>query len=231
MASSVTPRFVADSVRNVIDYLTGAELVLAPNPVAESSSRISWHAADPSVPFLDSRDHTTISQYLAWLNAGNYSCVLFDGSLLQMSYALEKGRVIGHRLAYVPCPWQFDLSLIREGLALDEVFELCSSEDVLLRSPVRFDYDPAASRLGHPAAHMTLNSSECRIACVAPSMRIGSRTSCSSTSILITGNRITISSAWRHIVISANRSSRIPTEKACTCRGTQDCGIRPDLLT
>ncbi|WP_281920363.1 DUF2290 domain-containing protein [Nocardia cyriacigeorgica] len=159
---------MADSVRNVIDYLTGAELVLAPNPVAESSSRISWHAADPSVPFLDSRDHTTISQYLAWLNAGNYSCVLFDGSLLQMSYALEKGRVIGHRLAYVPCPWQFDLSLIREGLALDEVFELCSSEDVLLRSPVRFDYDPAASRLGHPAAHMTLNSSECRIACVAP---------------------------------------------------------------
>ena len=39
---------------------------------------------------------------------------------------------------------------------------------VLLRSPLRFDYDQSAAREGHPAAHFSVNSPECRIACVAP---------------------------------------------------------------
>jgi hypothetical protein len=33
---------------------------------------------------------------------------------------------------------------------------------------VRFDYDPSAAGILHPAAHMTINGSDCRIACVAP---------------------------------------------------------------
>jgi hypothetical protein len=37
-----------------------------------------------------------------------------------------------------------------------------------LRSPLRFDFDRSVDRTDHPAAHLTLNSSDCRIGCVAP---------------------------------------------------------------
>jgi hypothetical protein len=40
--------------------------------------------------------------------------------------------------------------------------------DLTLRSPVRFDLDPFAARTGHPAAHFSINSPDCRVACVAP---------------------------------------------------------------
>src|SRR5260370_23887527 len=39
---------------------------------------------------------------------------------------------------------------------------------MVLRSSLRFDLDLAAARTGHPAAHLTINSSNCRIACTAP---------------------------------------------------------------
>jgi hypothetical protein len=38
---------------------------------------------------------------------------------------------------------------------------------------VRFDYDPVAAKPGHPATHLTINSADCRIACVAP-LHVGS---------------------------------------------------------
>jgi hypothetical protein len=41
-------------------------------------------------------------------------------------------------------------------------------QNMALRSPVRFDYDPSAAAPGHPPAHMTINAADCRIACVSP---------------------------------------------------------------
>ena len=94
--------------------------------------------------------------------------VVLNGSLLQIADDVVGGQIVGHRLAYVPCPYDLDLELLDEGHGLADVCDLYRGGDAVLRSPIRFDYDPASASLHHPAAHMTLNTTDCRIACVAP---------------------------------------------------------------
>lgn len=172
-------RAVRDGIQNVLDYLVDSELALNINAVAITSGRVDA-AGDPyetirfvthdsSADFLISHNPAGIEQYLSWVRAGAYAAVLFDGSLLQISYYVAaRGTVIGHRLAYVPCPYDIDIELFRTEAIADAIDLYVGSEMVLLRSPIRFDYAPEASKAGHPAAHLTINGPDCRIACVAP---------------------------------------------------------------
>lgn len=165
---ALTVRSTRDSVQNVLDYLLDAELALYIDQMSVQGNRVTFNRSQRDQPFLLDRTHPGINQYLAWIETGAYSAVLYDGSLLQFTYDVLAGHVMSHRLAYVPCPFAVDLDLLRSGEAIADVIALYRDSDVLLRSPIRFDYDPAASRSGHPAAHMTINGSDCRIACVAP---------------------------------------------------------------
>ncbi|MGK3957607.1 DUF2290 domain-containing protein [Arthrobacter sp. R4] len=133
-----------------------------------SPSRVSFHVYDPTADFLTSRAHPTLDQYLAWIQSGAYSVILFDGSLLQLTYDVSGGAVSGHRLAYIPCPYELDLDLLAEGEPIADIVELHIGQVPVLRSPIRFDFDPAAAKPGHPATHMTLNATSCRIGCIAP---------------------------------------------------------------
>lgn len=163
-----TVRLIYDDVRNTIDYLSDADLLYYANSIAMGANRVSWHQHDRSAPFLITRDHPTIDQYLAWVSSGAYTAILFDGSLLQVTYDVAGGRVSGHRLAYIPCPYDIDRALLLEGEPLGDVVDLYRSSDAVLRSPTRFDYDPMSATSGHPAVHLTINSPGCRIACAAP---------------------------------------------------------------
>lgn len=167
----VTTRAVRRDVKDVLDYLIESEIALYANEVSMGATRVSWHAQDPDAAFLTTRDHATVSQYLEWVKLGSYSAILLDGSLLQISYQVASGEVSGHRLAYIPCPFILDVRLLSEGEPLADVVEVYRDSEAVrmaLRSPVRFDYDPAAVKEGHPSMHMTINSADCRIACVAP---------------------------------------------------------------
>ena len=104
MTVVTTSRNVFDDVSNTIDYLVRANLVYYANSVSLTPYRVSWHAHDKSVAFLSNRDHPSVSQYLAWLTSGAYTVILFDGSLLQLTYDIAAGVISGHRLAYIPCP-------------------------------------------------------------------------------------------------------------------------------
>ncbi|WP_374726679.1 DUF2290 domain-containing protein [Nocardia kruczakiae] len=112
--------------------------------------------------------HPDADQYRSWIDAGHYTCVLFDGSILQMTYNISGRKISGHRLAYAPCPWVLDTSLLEGGEPLSDILDAYRNEQCALRSPVRIDYDPTASRAGHPSVHLTFNSVDCRIACIAP---------------------------------------------------------------
>ncbi|WP_341395553.1 DUF2290 domain-containing protein [Arthrobacter sp. G119Y2] len=152
----------------MLDYLVQAELALFTNEVSMSDPLVSFHTQNKEVPFLLNRAHPGIDQYLSWAESGAYSAMLFDGSLLQATYQISDGLVVGHRLAYIPCPYDVDLDLLAEGAPIVDVIDLYLDDMPVLRSPIRFDYDPDAAGIGHPATHMTVNGTSCRIACIAP---------------------------------------------------------------
>ena len=165
MASSKALR---DDILNVLDYLSDAELVLFANSVSMTPTRVTWHSYDPAAQFIVSRDHPTIDQYLQWVSSGAYSAVMLDGSLLQFTYSLDDKRITGHRLAYVPCPFDVDRELLAGGDSLVDIMDLYRGTDAVLRSPLRIDFDPASAKPEHPTTHLTINSADCRIPCVAP---------------------------------------------------------------
>lgn len=163
-----TPRVVRDDIKNVLDYLLGSELALFTSEVSMTESRVSFHIQDTEAAFLLNREHPDIEQYVSWAESGAYSALLFDGSLLQATYQFSGRDLVGHRLAFIPCPYNVDLDLLAEGAPIVDVISLYRDSMPVLRSPIRFDYDPGAARNGHPATHMTLNGTSCRIACISP---------------------------------------------------------------
>lgn len=165
------PRAIRDDIQNGLDFLMDAELALYINPISFTPLRVSWHSLVESGGFLLNRGFDTVEQYRTWVRAGSYSTVLRDGSLLQLTYDFDDGEVAGHRLAYVPCPVEIDQELLAAGEPIDDVVSLYldnAAQHMVLRSSLRFDYDPVRGRSGHPAAHFSINSEHCRIACVAP---------------------------------------------------------------
>ncbi len=159
--------------QNILDYMQKKDLAYFTNAVSKTVSTISW-AAGKGSGFLTYRGDPTIEQYHQWIIDGHYSAILMDGSLLQISYDFDEGEVSGHRLAYVPCPFDIDSGIMLEMTPGDavELYKLEKLGDVRLRSPLRFDFAPAQAKPGHPASHLTINSSTCRIACSAP-IRVG----------------------------------------------------------
>lgn len=166
-----SPRALRDDITNAFDFLLEAGLVMYATSVAMRHTRVTWHALSQT-PFFIEESPATPEQYLRWVTSGHYSAAIPDGSLLQLTYDVRDGEVVGHRLAYVPCPVIVDEELLREGEPIADVVRLyldeASGSAVALRSPIRFDFDPASVGEGHPAAHLTLNDQHCRIACVAP---------------------------------------------------------------
>lgn len=163
-----TVRTIRDQIRNALDYLRDAELAQFTTEISMRSTVVSWHSLDRQGAFIESFDHPTIDQYVKWLASGDYSALLYDGSLIQLFYEVEGGEVLRHRLSYFPCPYELDLDLLKEGTPAAEVIELYRDSDAGLRSPIRFDFDRQAAAPGHPASHFTINGIDCRIACVAP---------------------------------------------------------------
>ena len=132
--------------------------------------RITW-AADKAVPGdLFRQDSATISEYRSWISYQSFSALLFDGSIVQISYDFDYQTLVGHRLVYFPSPFDFDRELL-EAFGLFEAIEEYQGSRVdlvRLRSPIRFDYDSTANPATHPASHMTFEWSHCRIPVVSP---------------------------------------------------------------
>lgn len=172
----MTSRATATDLQNFLDYLVASELAVFANPAVDSSGTVSWPSARGGGGLLVHREHPTVSDYRRWIRSGMYSAILFDFSLLQLTYTFDQGRdLVHHRLQYVPCPYRLGASTQFGGLDLDDLLELydgCNDEDILLRTAIRFDFDRVNSGTNHPASHLTLNVTHCRVPCFGP-LRLG----------------------------------------------------------
>ena len=167
-------RQLADDIDNLLDYLVGSGLALYRRPLLRTDDHVGWMPNSPGAKFLGTRDHHSLNLYRHWLDGGQFSAILFDGSLLQLSYSFV-GRVLtGHRLAYVPCPARVDRGLLLEFPILDVVEDALAAGHGLanLSTAIRFDFDVENSSERHPAAHFTMNTADCRIPCMGP-VRVG----------------------------------------------------------
>lgn len=113
-----------------------------------------------------------VDEYIFALKWSEYSCVLFDGSIIQISYQDNSDGISFHRLNYHPCPIEIDLSGQDSfEQPLDErvlqTLGVGNPDSMKPHSALRFDYDSIPVE-GHPLSHFTMLSSGCRIPVRAP---------------------------------------------------------------
>lgn len=114
-----------------------------------------------------------VADYLALLEGQEFSYLMHDGAMVQIAYTLTNANIDRHRLAYYPCPFDINPAELRryDGGLLDYILENFMDDvesNVVLRSPIRFDYAPEAAGDFHPASHITINDPGCRIPARAP---------------------------------------------------------------
>lgn len=166
-----TANALSRGIRGLLNELLNRDLILLPSAViVVDGTRVTWRSPTPTGQFVDFVDYPTIRTYRRWAEAGEYSALLPDAALLQLTYDVVDGEIAGHRLAYVPCPYRVDQDYLLTD-AIGDVLDLHTSEphgDITMQSAIRLDFDPGSAAIGHPTSHLTLNVSTCRIACEAP---------------------------------------------------------------
>ena len=153
-----------------------------------SSSLVTWRGSTESEPFSDPGQFASFAEYRRLVCDREYTCLLSDGALLQMSYLFERDRLLKHRLLYFPCPillddsagWDepgFDLSALLDDRLVDTVAQpddhdhdtdTRHTDGLLLRSPLRFDFDLEAQTPDHPGSHLHLLNEDVRWAVFGP---------------------------------------------------------------
>ena len=122
----------------------------------------------------------TVSEYRSILRNREYTCVLADGAILQISLALRGADLERHRFAWIPAPVVVDSAdvnitdvaeLVDEGLfnaGVKLTDDETDGDDLLLIAPLRFDYDRSAQSDDHAACHLTFNRQSCRVPIFGP---------------------------------------------------------------
>ncbi len=164
-------RQVAQQIAGTCESLYALKLVSFYNMphelTAGDRTRVSWRHS-PGSGHLHS--FGSLEQYLGWVRGGEFSCILFDNSLVRASYECAGNNVVSHSLLYWPCPVRFHSSVetlddICDGLAMciDSPRAAKGVCDLTLRTPMRFDFDPDEEREDHPLIHLHTQFEDARL--------------------------------------------------------------------
>lgn len=168
-----TYKKISNSIRNFVDLLISHEIAVIINPVIERRTgndvRITWKSPTKERLVLNDNEFATVGEYRTILKKQEYTAVLYDGAVLQISFDFDSNQLVGHRMCYYPCPLDIDYQIIRSEPILDAVdLYLASRPDIHLRSPLRFDYDSSSAAHRYSKTHVHLNKQNCRFSVAAP---------------------------------------------------------------
>lgn len=176
-----TFREMRGEIQQLLSLLLRAEIAIDTNAVivnhqARGITRVTWPSRQEEVGKLFRGEFATVENYRHWIEVGSFSAILYDGSILQMTYDFLGRDLCAHRLAFVPCPFDVDEKILIGRSLLDMVTDYQETSVrnkkpftfVRLRSPLRFDYEATIKAINHPRVHLTFLWSYCRLAVVAP---------------------------------------------------------------
>jgi len=170
----INPEFYLKSIQSTLRLLLHKSLLIHCNQVILKHTnqvvKITWPnhvSGDINYGYFNN-----IEQYRVFLTASAYTCLLIDGSILRVCYEFKRGELVRHSLLFWPAPFPITTNDLIVG-GLIEIFDLYSMgqewQDLLImRTPMRFDYDPVFTSAGHPNAHLHMQNKDCRVALSEP---------------------------------------------------------------
>lgn len=161
-------RVIRDQVENLIDYFVENNLAIDVNSISTlesgTSKRLIWRLSKGLAVPASKLSFGSWAEYSNFVLARNFSLMLPDGSFILYSFDFQSDVLSGHSLLFYPAPAIFHPDDLDEFELLDLVEYCCGDiEKIRLRSPLRFDYDPANQKPDHSAVHLHFNSAACRL--------------------------------------------------------------------
>lgn len=141
--------------------------------ISEGIKRICWINHFPG-SISTSSYFNSLEQYKNILEKNAYFCILQDGSIIRASYSIKKNELISHNLLYWPSPFDLTLKDLDPSfggpleILEDIMFSDKWSEKMIMRTPIRIDFDPQNCSEGHPLVHLHMQNKDCRIAVNQP---------------------------------------------------------------
>ena len=143
-------------------------LSLKHEPLSKDILRLSWNNHISGT--LNTNDYfLSLEQYKFIIDNNSYLCILYDGSLIRVSYTFDKDTLIGQNLLWWPAPYSYKKTTLNDvtpqQLIQDFLDDQLWHENIKMRSPIRIDYDPDDKVVSpnHPAAHLHMQHKDCRI--------------------------------------------------------------------
>jgi len=163
------PKRIFNELVNTIKFLDQNDLTIFSNsPVYEEengNSRITWPNHTPG-RINCNKYFGSIRQYRHFLKYNLFTSLLFDGSLMKISYKFEKRNLVAHNLTWWPSPFIISADDLSNGSPLD-IFDLYAQDgwdqQIRMRTPVRFDFDLKKESTDHPASHLHMQTDNCRL--------------------------------------------------------------------
>ena len=142
--------------------------------LSKTEKSLMWVRENNSSLMID--NPSRIGDYISILERQDYSYLMNDGGVIQIAFVYDGNWTAQHRLLYYPCPFLIDLHEIYQAddgplPLVDFIIETFLDDpdkNLLLRSPIRFDYAPTKATDFHPASHLTINDPSCRIPVRSP---------------------------------------------------------------
>ena len=115
-------------------------------------------------PIMRGDAEDSVAAYFEDYVENNFSFLFVDGSMAQVEAHLVQDTIVWHRYCFIPAP--FDVPDGIDAATLEEYISTLQmqTDNVRLRSRIRFDFSPDDADEVHPASHLTFMQPSCRIA-------------------------------------------------------------------
>ncbi len=163
-----------DEITNTLSILLEKNLLKYYLPLKEEFSEntfsLTWN--NHSSSRLNTEHHFgMVTQYKYFLECSSITAMLFDGSILKVSYTINREIfLISHNLTFWPAPFQTKVD--SEDSPID-IIEKYTYDDnwinkLKMRTPMRLDFDINKIKQGHTAVHMHMQDNDCRMHILQP---------------------------------------------------------------
>ncbi|CAG35142.1 DUF2290 domain-containing protein [Desulfotalea psychrophila] len=157
------------AIINILKILSERNLLYFYNiPVLQQdneSEMITWGRHERGACYNADGAFGKLFQYRSILENNAFHAILKDGAFIRVSYTFKRGKLKKHSLWYWPCPLLIPNDDIENETPLGALDLYMSNweEYLVLRSPMRFDFDVEQQTIDHPASHLHFQASSCRM--------------------------------------------------------------------
>lgn len=143
-------------------------------PLPAGRSRVSWvmntHDEEGNLAGYRRTPDVDLTEYLRCLRFREYSLLMNDGGIIQITADFHNSEIVAHRFCYLPCPINFqidELHIDDELYPLDDFINDLNADEIrnrlCIRSPFRFELDSQNEGADHPLSHVHFGRTDARV--------------------------------------------------------------------